>query len=761
MQGRSIEALDDLIRAWSRWDEYEQYYLEDLAPRIARSDDPDFSWLDLEQQRHGRRSGPTERMIAVRLKELMSPDEWQVLPELIRARRGLELHELESDAERRARIAGREAAARDAEQARRDAERERRETEDWPDAFDRARQEGEARLAREEEERAAAREAEEQARLDRAAEVARRREEARRAQRERQERDRREAEERSRRDQEEHQARREAEKQAALDEAGRADHEETDLERRDEEAEPPPNGAREAAPRSPRPASRHEGGSIEDGELGTYRVEREGAASSAAAPPPAQEDAMSNDRHDDAELEARLQELAELADEGLISPEEYAERRERVAATGAEAAEALTAANASNDADEASNDEDDGTDTADAPGAGEPDEFPAVDDDAEDDGASDDEPPTDEDAQVDALSQTPGGVTRDLRGYARRLTGRGEEGLADAVREYAERVRGVERGELPAVLSVAPAAIAPEMVGAALVRRRLEGFLEFFRNVLIFMPVLWTWLKLQAAVDAYTPGPEQNFFDFWVETGSSHWLLGGPLTHAALQVAVVLVLLVVVNSLLGILSGRTERRREREARSFAAVLARAEAAGAAHRAEDPQSALAGFAVAATGLTTELRSVGEGLQRSATPFAESVELARQALTETSGAVASQQRRLDDVIEQLRGIAGMGDQLGALRAEFSEAREAAERSAEALTGIRDSLDPSARDFADAAGTLAQLATHLERMTDAMAGTIAALDGGLDSTAEHLRDAAMSMNTVATRVLDELGDGRSAGR
>ncbi|MCY3656638.1 MAG: hypothetical protein OXG95_08525 [Chloroflexi bacterium] len=128
MHGRAIEALDDLIRAWSRWDEHEQYYLEDLAPRIARSDDPDFRWLDREQQRHGRRSGPTERMIAVRLKELMSPEEWRILPELIRARRGLELHELESDAERRSRIAGREAAARDAEQARRDAERERRET---------------------------------------------------------------------------------------------------------------------------------------------------------------------------------------------------------------------------------------------------------------------------------------------------------------------------------------------------------------------------------------------------------------------------------------------------------------------------------------------------------------------------------------------------------------------------------------------------------------------------------------------------------
>ena len=53
------------------------------------------------------------------------------------------------------------------------------------------------------------------------------------------------------------------------------------------------------------------------------------------------------------------------------------------------------------------------------------------------------------------------------------------------------------------------------------------------------------------------------------------------------------------------------------------------------------------------------------------------------------------------------------------------------------------------------------YLERMTDAMAGTITALDSGFDSSAEHLRDAALSMNTVATRVLDELGDGRGGRR
>ena len=384
-----------------------------------------------------------------------------------------------------------------------------------------------------------------------------------------------------------------------------------------------------------------------------------------------------------------------------------------------------------------------------------PDAPPSGDSPAADEGGSpDDEPPTNGDPQTDAPSPpsvdgAPSGVALNLRGYARRLADAGERDLADAVREYTQRVRDVERGELPAALSVAPAAIAPEMVGVALVRRRLEGLLEFVRNVLIFMPVLWTWLKLQVAVDAYTPGP-QNFFDFWAETGATHWLLGGRLADAALQVAFILVLLVVVNSLLGMLRARTERRREREARSFAAVLARAEATGAAQRVEDPQSALAGFAVAATGLTTELRSVGEGLQRSAAPFVEAAE-----------AFADQRRRLDEVIEQLRGIAGMGDQLAALRAEFSEAREAAERNAEALTGIRDSLDPVAQDLADVAETLDELAPPLKRVTEDFSATHAELNSSLAVIAAELREAAMSMNTVATRVLDALGEGRGGAR
>ena len=304
-------------------------------------------------------------------------------------------------------------------------------------------------------------------------------------------------------------------------------------------------------------------------------------------------------------------------------------------------------------------------------------------------------------------------------------------------------------------MSMAPAALTPDMVGTALARNHIEAWIEVIRNALIFMPVLWTWLKLQSAVAAYRPTPRETFFDFWVSEGGSG-LAGGTLADAAIQVAVVLVLLIGVNVLLGVMRRRTALRGARIGREFAGALVHAEGAGTARRMADPQDALEGFVHASTELTTNLRSVGELLQASVTPFADSVGVAQQALREMSDAVTRQERQLGEVVERLGRVAEIGDQLEALQRDFAGAQDAASHSAEALAGIRDSLDPSARDFAGAAVTLERLAEQLARMTEAMAGAIADLESGLDSSSGHLREAATSMNAVATRVLDDL-DGR----
>ena len=353
-----------------------------------------------------------------------------------------------------------------------------------------------------------------------------------------------------------------------------------------------------------------------------------------------------------------------------------------------------------------------------------------------------------------------GGVAASLHDYARRLAGAGDQPLGDAVSVYADRVDKVERGELPPSMSVAPPAIAPEMIGAALSQSRLEPVIEVIRNTLIFGPVLWTWLKLQRAVTAYPDDRDDyaSFFDFWVDNGGRDLIGGGPLGEAAQEVAFILVALIALNAFLGLWRRRTAARGARVGRGFASVLARAEAVGSGRRSSDPQAALDGFVHASNELTVNLRSVGESLERSVNPFADSVSVAQDTLREMSDAVTRQERRLAEVVERLGRVAEIGDQLGALQRDFAEAREAASRSAEALAGIRESLDPSARDFAGAAATLEQLAGQLERMTEVMAGEITGWASGLDSSAGKLNEAAISMNAVATRVLDDL-DGRGS--
>ena len=570
MHGNAVALLDDLIGMWSRWDANERYYLEELVPRIVRSDDPEFAWMNTEE----------ERVVATRLRALMSPEEWRILPELIRARRSLGLHELDSDKGRPERLT-------EQGRPRREAERERDVAEEWAEASGRARREGEERIRNEQEA--------ERARLER------------------------EAEEQSGAGQEHQPAR------------GRRRR--PRRKGRRSAAEPDPTADRGRDSSDPSRDTTEEAGPTEPVSVQLAELE--------SAPVPADEGSERNMSDEPAPADA----------EGNEPPETNAPEGGQVA-TNTESA-----------------------------------------------------------GQSDSL--VPDGVALELRGFAGRLRGAGERSLADAVSDYADRVRAVRRGELSPALSAAPAAVTPEMVGAALARSRIELLVEVVRNVLVFMPVLWTWLKLQAAVEAYGRGsPDQTFFDFWVQQGGGRGLLGGTLADAARDVAVLLTVLITVNVLLGLLRGRTASRKASVERHFAATLARAEAAGAAQRISDPQVALEGFVHASHDLTANLRSVSELLEASVSPFAE-------------------------------------------------AQEAAALSAQALAGIRDSLAPSARDFAGAAATLERLAEQLERMTENMAGAVANLESGLDSSAADLREAASSMRTVSTRVLDELGDGRGRRR
>lgn len=101
---RGVELVDRLIDCWSAWEQSEAYYLNDLVPAIARGD----TTLGLTD---------TEKALITDLREILSDDEWQALPELVRSRRS----------ERVADRSRREAKRRDKEARKRErAEEEKR-----------------------------------------------------------------------------------------------------------------------------------------------------------------------------------------------------------------------------------------------------------------------------------------------------------------------------------------------------------------------------------------------------------------------------------------------------------------------------------------------------------------------------------------------------------------------------------------------------------------------------------------------------------
>lgn len=745
MHGNAVELLDTLIGKRLRWDENERFYLDELAPSIVRSDDPEFAWMPDEE----------ERVLVTRLKALMSDDEWHVLPELIQARRSLTLHELESDRGRPERLA-------EQEQARRADEIDRRLEAAWAAAQERAHRDGAARIQREEAAESARRDEEMDARAERAEPGP----EAGASQGD-------PVSEGT---------------QTAFDDLPQGEQPAPGRRRRQRRrGHQPPAAAGASEGGTARPSSEAPQGASTGEESSAAatgarlpesepaRVEIIGSTDESAENPSVPPDA------DPSATESGKAPESEGSGRSEVSPEQSDERMEPDVSDEAPPPE--TGSDTDPDADDPTADpsvepvsaESDGEPEL-AGSSEDPDGLPTSLDHSdtgspEASGGDSVATQAQEEARGAQLDRTRvgggperGSVAADLAAYAARLERRRERPLADAVSAYADRVDAVERGELPPSMSVPPTAIAPEMVGAAISWSRTDAWIEVVRNALIFVPVLWTWLKLQSAVEAYSrTDRSEQFFHFWVETGGAGWF-GGTLAQAAREVAYVLILLILVNVFLGWWRRHTAARGARIGRRFAAVMASAEAAGVASRSADPQAALDGFVFASNELTANLRSVGTSLEASVTPLADSARVAQQAFREMSGAVARQERQLTELVERLGRVAEIGDQLGALRRDFASAQEAAARSAEALAGIRDSLDPSARDFASAAVTLDQLAEQLARMTEAMAGAIADLESGLGSSAGHLREAATSMNAVATRVLDDLdgrGDGRGDGR
>jgi len=83
----ALELIDELISGWNQWEANEVYYLTELVPAIVGGD-------------NSIRLMSNEREIVAELRELLTSDEWEQLPDLIKAQHEHRVIEIESDRKR-------------------------------------------------------------------------------------------------------------------------------------------------------------------------------------------------------------------------------------------------------------------------------------------------------------------------------------------------------------------------------------------------------------------------------------------------------------------------------------------------------------------------------------------------------------------------------------------------------------------------------------------------------------------------------------
>ncbi len=282
------------------------------------------------------------------------------------------------------------------------------------------------------------------------------------------------------------------------------------------------------------------------------------------------------------------------------------------------------------------------------------------------------------------------------------------------------------------------------MVGKTLAagntRRAIESFVEVVRNVLIFLPVLVTWYKIQSS----------GVNDL------------GDMRDTALQVVLLIVVLIAVHVALGVLRQNRTSKADQISRDFAAALTNASMEASAQQAETTEAAIAGFAQAGRELTASLQGAGESLRD-----------ARDVMTRMADVVAKQGEQVDGLMELLKPISLIGDQLGGAQRELSSAAITMSTTARTLSEIEKNIAPTAGQLGDTVRELGDLARqldvtgkHLGRMTEVFAERF----DPMDQSAAHFEEAVEQLNLVANRVvealerLDQARDGvrsRSGGR
>lgn len=349
-------------------------------------------------------------------------------------------------------------------------------------------------------------------------------------------------------------------------------------------------------------------------------------------------------------------------------------------------------------------------------------------------------PPPDDRAVPPIVSDALGA----LREYVLQLrTGRSLP-LAVALEDYTDRAERVAKGRLTAAHARPPEMLTPRLVADALATGRWRARVESIRNFLIFLPVLFTWLEIAAAAEAYgrLDAPEDPFISLWQDGfGAAGDWFTLTLSLTALVVGTLLWFLVLATLVLSVLRGRHASRHAEIEMAFASTMTLVSRAADTIDAETPQQQIAEFQRAGRELSDNLASLAVELRLQGAPLAQSLTTANTVMQSLSEVATRQSEELSKVTASLEQVAQIGGQLGA-------AQVGIERAAEALDKIESALGPAASRIATDVDSVTEVARQLERAAANIAATLGQVVPGIDAI-EH---AGSQFNAIADRILHD---------
>lgn len=332
-------------------------------------------------------------------------------------------------------------------------------------------------------------------------------------------------------------------------------------------------------------------------------------------------------------------------------------------------------------------------------------------------------------------------ISKDLRAQAT-----GQTPGDGALRKLAEAMRGGSAALSGIDLAAAynPAVLLPEDTGRL---RRAVDVLELLRDILIFVPVLYTWWKIGEALRAYDSyRGDEPFLLAWQQG------FGGrtdPLSRSAVVVAAVVLAVILLTLAAYVVRARSERQaRERQLRVSALLAEAGLAVNQAVIGQAPEVTRVELGAIGSQIASSTRSLQEALAKAGADITTAVDANPGSklhdMFEKWTAAAAE---LTELGTRLQGTQEVVTELRATQAALTGmARDIGTETKRLLTALQSERDVSGQEAHAHRALAAEVSQSTQRLGEAL--------HGLNERAEQFNELILRLAFVVDRIDAESG-------